>query len=232
MRAKDVMSTEVISIMADATVFEAAERMVNAGISAMPVVGSNGDVVGILSEADLIRRAEIGTAPQKSWLARLLADDYTTASSFVHSHARHVRDVMTKKVITVELDADLSDVANLMEKHAVKRVPVVRNGILVGIVSRANLLQALLSCEPADDLSRHPADEQLRREVLEAVRKRPWSSAGLINVVVSGGVVHLWGYVANDAVFQAYRVAAENVPGVKSVKNHMRTTPASVHMGV
>ena len=231
MRAKDVMSTEVISIMADATVFEAAERMVNAGISAMPVVGSNGDVVGILSEADLIRRAEIGTAPQKSWLARLLADDYTTASSFVHSHARHVRDVMTKKVVTVEVDADLSEVANLMAKHSIKRVPVVRNGILVGIVSRANLLQALLSSEPADDLSRHP-DDQLRRAVLEAVSKRPWSSAGLTNVVVSGGVVHLWGYVANDAIFQAYRVAAENVPGVKSVKNHMRTTPASAHMGV
>ena len=231
MRAKDVMSNGVISIMADATVFEAAELLVGAQVSAVPVLDSTATIVGIVSEADLIRRAEIGTAPHKSWLLRMLADDFTTASEYVHSHSRRVKDVMTKAVITTTEDATLGEVAELMAKHNVKRIPVVRDGTLAGIVSRSNLLQALMWREPKTVESGQP-DEELRHQVLEAVQKHSWASSGLTNVFVSESVVHLWGYVPNVAIHKAYRVAAENVPGVRAVKNHMRTMPASVHMGV
>ena len=231
MRAKDVMSNGVISIMADATVFEAAELLVGAQVSAVPGLDSTATIVGIVSEADLIRRAEIGTAPHKSWLLRMLADDFTTASEYVHSHSRRVKDVMTKAVITTTEDATLGEVAELMAKHNVKRIPVVRDGTLAGIVSRSNLLQALMWREPKTVESCQP-DEELRHQVLEAVQKHSWASSGLTNVFVSESVVHLWGYVPNVAIHKAYRVAAENVPGVRVVKNHMRTMPASVHMGV
>lgn len=231
MRAKDVMTTGVVSVMADATVFDAAEILTSEHISALPVVDDKGKVVGIVSEADLIRRAEIGTTPHKSWLHRWLDDDVTKAAEYVRSHSRRVRDVMTKTVVTVDEDATLGEIAALMAKHDIKRVPVVQDGVLVGIVSRANLLQALMSREPVVDVS-PPSDRQLRRDVAEAVSKHGWSSAWPTNIVVSAGVVHLWGFVQSEAVRNAYRVAAENVPGVKSVKNHMRAIPPSVNMGV
>ncbi|HEY6982478.1 CBS domain-containing protein [Reyranella sp.] len=231
MRAKDVMSGGVMSVLADATVFDAAEILTGQHISAVPVVDDSGRVIGIVSEADLIRRAEIGTTPHKSWLQRLLADDATRAARYVRSHSRHVSDVMTKAVVTVEEEANLAEVAELMSKHGIKRVPVVRDGFMVGIVSRANLLQALMSREPESDELRS-TDARLRSDVLHAVEKKPWASTWPTNVVVSAGVVHLWGFVSSDAVRQAYRVAAENVPGVKLVRNHMRIVPASVSMGV
>ncbi|MFI4998863.1 MAG: BON domain-containing protein, partial [Reyranellales bacterium] len=125
----------------------------------------------------------------------------------------------------------LAQLAELMETHKVKRIPIVRDGVMVGVVSRANLLQALLSREPRDE-EVPTANEPLRRAVTDAVTKHGWSSAWPTNVVVNAGVVHLWGFVPSDAIRTAYRVAAENVPGVKGVKNHLRTVPASVNMGV
>jgi len=231
MRARDVMSVGVVTVLADATVFEAADILVNAQVSAVPVIEETGKLVGILSEADLIRRTEIGTSPHTSWLKRLLSDDVTKAMAFVHSHSRSVRDVMTKNVITVDDEAPLGEVAELMFKNNIKRVPVMCGETMVGVLSRANLLQALMSREPPADQPR-PSDEELRREVTKAVDTQPWCSAWPTNVVVSSGVVHIWGFTHSDAVRKAYRVAAENVPGVKKVKNHMRMVPSSVNMGV
>jgi CBS domain-containing protein len=225
------MTPDVLSISEEATVFDAAELLVGSGVSAMPVVDGAGRVVGILSEADLIRRAEIGTEPRRSWLARIFSDDVASATEYVALHSRRVRDVMSKPVITVQEDDTLGQVADLMAKHRVKRLPVVRDDIVVGIVSRANLLQALLSRDPGPDVS-HPSDEQMRRDVERTVRQKPWTSPWPINIVVNAGVVHLWGFVSSEAAADAYRVAAENVPGVKKVKNHLRRMPASVGMGV
>jgi CBS domain-containing protein len=227
MRAKDVMSRGVISVMADATVFDVAEILTGEHISALTVVDDRGRLIGIVSEADLIRRAEIGTTPRKSWLHRLFDDDAVRAAQYVRSHSRHVKDLMTKVVITVEEDAALAEIAELMSKNGIKRVPVVRDGFMIGIVSRANLLQALLSREPASDGSQL-TDAQLRRDVSDAIEKQPWASAWPTNVLVSAGIVHLWGFVPNDVVRKAYRVTAENIRGVKAVKNHMRTVPAAI----
>lgn len=231
MRAADVMTPCVISIAASSTVFEAAEILVSLHFSALPVVGGSGEIVGIVSEADLMRRPEIGTTPRHSWLARMLANSAESATEYVTFHSRRVADVMTKKVISVQHDATLSEIAETMARHNVKRVPVLRDNRVVGIVSRANLLQALMSREPSRDAA-GASDEDLRRKVVAAVDKKPWTSAWPTNVVVNSGVVHLWGFVPSKAVLSAYRVAAENVPGVRKVKNHMRPVPSSVNMGV
>lgn len=231
MRAAEVMSPGILTISADASVFDAAELLVGAGVSALPVVDGTGRIVGIVSEADLMRRAEIGTEPRKSWLQRFFADDATTAAEYVSFHARRVTDVMTKPVVTVREDTPLGEVADLMAKHKVKRVPVLRGDVAVGVVSRSNLLQALLSREPEATASRS-SDDEIRREVETVVAKQPWSSPWPTNIVVNAGVVHLWGMVPSDAASSAYRVAAENVPGVKKVKNHMRRVPAAVGMGI
>lgn len=231
MRAKDVMSDGVMSILADATVFEAAELLVSARVSAMPVVDEQDQLVGILSEADLMRRAEIGTTPHSGWLQRLLSDDAKRARDYVHSHSQRVRDVMTRNVITVDADAKLGEVAERMLEHNIKRLPVVEEGRVVGIVSRSDLLQALMSREPKAPVEQR-SDEQIRRDVTGALAKQPWSSAWPTNVLVSSGVVHLWGFVQSEVTRKAYRVAAENVAGVKSVKNHLRPVPSSVNMGV
>lgn len=227
MRARDIMSSGVMSVMADATVFDVAEILTSEHISALPVVDDQGRVIGIVSEADLIRRAEIGTTPHKSWLHRLFDDDAVRAAQYVRSHSRHVKDVMTKAVITVAETTTLAEIAELMSKHGIKRIPVVRNDFMVGIVSRTNLLQALISREPGSDESLL-TDEQLRRDVSDAIGKQPWTSAWPTNVLVSAGVVHLWGFIPNEIVRKAYSVTAENVRGVKTIKNHMRTVPAAV----
>lgn len=231
MRAAQVMSPDVLSIPADATVFDAAEALVGAGVSAMPVVDGTGRMLGIVSEADLMRRAEIGTEPHKSWLQRMFSDDVTAAKEYVGLHARRVTDVMTSTVVTVDEDDTLGHVADLMARHKVKRVPVLSGTRVVGIVSRANLLRALLSRETEPSASGR-SDEQIRRDVEAAVAGQPWTSPWPVNIVVNSGVVHFWGFVQSEAALEAYRVAAENVEGVGKVKNHMRRIPSSVNMGI
>lgn len=231
MRAAQVMTPDVLSISSEATVFEAAELLVGLGVSAMPVVDKTGKMVGIVSEADLMRRAEIGTEPAKSWLQRVFSEEVSAAKEYVTLHARRVTDVMSRHVISVQEDDTLGHVAAMMARHKVKRVPVLRGDDIVGIVSRANLLQALLSWDP--QAARTPVtDDQIRRDVEAAVGKQSWTSPWPTNIVVNAGVVHLWGFVGSDAASDAYRVAAENVAGVRKVKNHMRRIPAAVGMGV
>ena len=230
MRAKQVMSRLVHTVSADASVYDAAQVLLNAGISAAPVVDADGSMIGIVSEADLMYRAEIGTVPSKSWLQRLLADNVMLARDYIRSHAHRVADVMTKDVVTADEATPLGDIAALMQRHRLKRVPILRDGKIVGIVSRANLLQGLLAREPlpSEDVA---ADEMLRTSVTAQLAHHGWTSNLPTNVVAENGTVHLWGYVNNGAVRDAYRIAAENVRGVKRVENHMDILPPEVRFG-
>ena len=231
MRAKDIMTESIVCVNVKETVFDAAELLLGAGVSAAPVVNDQGNVLGIVSEADLIHRAELETSPRKSWLLRLLDSEASVARDYVTSNARNVADVMTREVVTASDEATLGELVELIEKHRVKRIPIVRDNKLVGIVSRANILGALLSREP-DSVAGLPDDKKLRQAVAEAFDKQAWKSRWPVNVVVSDGVVHLWGFVGGEDVRKAYRVAAENVPGVKKVRSHLRSIPATVGMGV
>ena len=230
MRANMLMTRSVVTVAADASVYDAAMVLLNAGISAAPVVDAGGKMIGIISEADLMHRPEIGTLPKKSWLERLLADDAVLAKDFIRSHAHRVADVMTRDVVTAGPRATVPEIAALMQRHKVRRIPIVDGGKIVGIVSRANLLQGLLVREPHD--AEAPANETLRTAVLGALGKHGWASSRTTNVVAENGVVHLWGCVDSADARKAYQVAAENVHGVQRVKNHMMVIPPEVHFGL
>jgi CBS domain-containing protein len=238
MRAKDVMSDGVMSVSADATVFEAASLLVNAEVSAMPVVDEDGAMIGIVSEADLLDRGAADGSIHRNGLLKQLADQITSAGAFVHANSQHVTDVMTKPVVCVEEDAPLCDIVRLMLDTGIKRVPVRRGSTVVGIVSRVDLVRALISHQSgnqASEVAGFPmhADDQLRRDIESAVRGRTWSLAKQADVVVQDGVAHLWGVVPSDLVRQAYRIAAENVPGVKAVQSHMHVVPPpAVRLGL
>jgi CBS domain-containing protein len=218
MRAKDVMSDGVMSIDVSATVLEAARLLVNARVSAMPVVDDQGSMVGILSEADLIRHTG-GMAPTE------LTDNERAAQAMAEAKACAVADVMTKDVVTAGEESTLREIADLFLKHGIKRVPILRGRSVVGIVSRVDLLQALISLGP-DAYAHKPADartgdDALRATVMAALQRQNWSQARRSDVVVSRGVVHLWGTVANDSMRSACVEAVRRVPGVSSVENHM-----------
>ena len=231
MRAKDVMSDGVMSIAADATVYEAIELLVNTRVSAMPVLDDAGIMIGIVSEADLIKYAAFASNPVASGLEQQLSDSGIADAAYKHLRSHKVTHVMTTKVAAVDENASLGEVATLMRQHGVKRLPVLRGKSVVGIVSRVNLLQALISRRAPGDLSKpagnvvRPADEQLRLEVIAAVQGKSWSVARRTDVVVNGSVVHIWGVVPSNAVREAYRAAAATVHGVKAVETHMHIVP-------
>jgi len=227
MRARQVMTRPVVTIPADATVYAAAEILLGSRISGAPVVDADGTMVGIVSEIDLMSRPEIGTVPSKSLIQRLLGDEEIRARDYIRSHSHHVADVMTRDVVTAAENADLREIARLMQRHRVRRIPIVRDGKLVGIVSRASLLQGLLSREPFP-VEGEISDERIRDGVSSELEKQGWARRADASVVVDHGVVHLWGHVEGAPMKEAMTIAAENVPGVRRVVNNLAIMPASV----
>jgi CBS domain-containing protein len=226
MYAMKVMTRPVVTVPADATVWAAADILLGARISAAPVVDADGRMIGIVSEADLMSRPETGTVPGRSWLQRLLADESVLARDYMRSHSHHVADVMTRRVVAAEERTELKEIANLMQRHNIKRLPVLRDGKVVGIVSRANLLQGLLARElrPAEGTAQ---DGDVRARVCGELDRHSWGS-GVSNVVVENGVVHLWGHASSESAKEAVRVAVESVAGVKRVTNKIVVLPVEV----
>ncbi|WP_435099456.1 CBS domain-containing protein [Arhodomonas sp. AD133] len=225
MKAEDVMVTEVVSVTADTPVEEIARLMMKHAVSGLPVTDEQGGVVGIVSEGDLIRRPEIGTdegSRRAGWLS-LFTDAEAQSRAFVRSHGRRADDVMTRDVVSVDEDTPLIEVARLLEKHHIKRVPVTRSGQLVGIVSRANLVQALAAVERyAPEL---PADDRdLRVRVLEALHAAGVRTS-FLNIVVHGGEVEVWGAAESDTQRDAVRVAVENIVPPERVTLHIGLLP-------
>jgi CBS domain-containing protein len=227
MHARQVMTKPVVTVPADATVYAAAEILLGSGISGAPVVDADGRMIGIVSEADLMHRPEIGTIPARSWLQRLLGDSTVLARAYVRSHSHHVADVMTRDVVTADEHTPLGDIAGLMQRHRVRRIPIVRDGKVVGIVSRANLLQGLLSREPFPTEG-PDSDETLRTRVEGELSRHSWASGTTTNVVVDKAVVHLWGHVRSVPLKDAIGIAAENVPGIRRVVNNLAVLPPEV----
>jgi len=221
MKASDVMVSKVITVGPQATVQEIATILLTNRISGVPVVDERGALVGIVSEGDLMRRVEAGTERHYSWWLKLVSDRETLARDFVKSHAAKAADVMTKKVITASPDLPLGDLASLLEKHRIKRVPIVQNGRLVGIVSRANLLQALAAMRRDIPAEAKVEDATLREKILSEFRSNLDISVSQINVIVHDGTVELWGQADSADEKDAIRVAAESVPGVRSVADYI-----------
>jgi CBS domain-containing protein len=219
MRAHQIMTRSVITIAPDATVLEAAKTRLQHHISGLPVVDAAGQLVGIVSEGDFIRRSEIGTQRKRGRWLKFLLGAGLTATDYVHEHGRKVSEVMTADPITVAEDATLEQIVTSMETNGVKRLPVLRESKLVGIVSRANLLQAVASLareipDPTAD------DDHIRSRIVAAIEKNDWSPFGL-NVIVRDGIVHLSGVITNESSRQAAMVATENIAGVRKVRDHL-----------
>jgi CBS domain-containing protein len=220
MKIRDIMSTRVISIAPDASVLEAIRLMLQNHISGLPVIDSSGAVVGVVTEGDFLRRGETGTERKRPrWLEFLLGPG-RLADEYVKTHARQVNNVMTREVVTIAEDAGLDEAVDIMERRRIKRLPVVRGGQVVGIVSRANLLHALVSlaaAAPPPTL----ADTAIREALLTQFARQTWAPAALVDPVVKDGVVELWGTITEEAQREALKVCAENIPGVKSVVSHL-----------
>jgi CBS domain-containing protein len=225
MKAADVMVRRVITVDPDASVQQVASVLLKNRISAVPVVGEDGALLGIVSEGDLMRRPEAGTERRRSWWLAFFATNETLAAEFAKSHARRASDVMTRTVVTATPDTPLSEIADLLERNGIKRVPVVKRRKLVGIVSRANLLQALASIGKARTKKTVTDDAAVRDKVIANLEAQPWATSSLINVIVHQGAVELWGVVDSQEVKKAVRVAAEATPGVRAVNDNLMIRP-------
>ena len=219
MRAYQIMTPRLTTVRVDTPIAKAAELMLEKRVSGLPVVDAKGHLVGIVSEGDFLRRGEIGTRHRRSGWLEFFVGPGKLASEFVKEEGRTVGDVMTRDPVTIAEDATLEDIVQIMEQKGIKRLPVLRNRDLIGIVTRANLLQAVANL--ARDASQPSTDDDtLRKEILNAIESQPWSPMGL-NAVVRDGIVDLSGVITDDRQRNAVVVAAKNVPGVKAVHDHM-----------
>jgi CBS domain-containing protein len=234
MRAVDVMTTNVITVEPDTPVQEIAKLLSEKSISGVPVVGADGRLLGIVSEGDLLHRVETGTerrpdrrtGRRRSWWLDTVAADEELARDYVKSHGRTANDVMTREVISVAETTELADIANLLETKRIKRVPVVRDGKLVGIVSRANLVRALAAAGPRLTADTAADDRTIRQKLLAELRGQEWVHTWAADILVRDAIVHIW--ISDDRPEQegrALRVAAENIPGVRGVEEHIVPAP-------
>jgi len=234
MRAMDVMTTNVVTVGPETPVQEVAKILSERSISGVPVVDAANRLVGIVSEGDLLHRVETGTerrpdrrtGRRRSWWLDTIGADEELARDYVKSHGRTARDVMTSEVTFVSDTTELGEIANILESKRIKRVPVVRDGRLVGIVSRANLVRALAAAGPrlSDEIATD--DRTIRQKLLTELRGQDWVHTWAADIIVRDGVVHLW--VTDDRPEQerhALRVAAENIPGVRGVEEHLVPAP-------
>ena len=219
MRAVDIMTKSVITANPEMTVRIAAGTMVFAGISGMPVIDADGKLVGMVTEGDLMRREEIGTGKRQSWWLESLASTSDLANMYVKENATKVKDVMSTDVVTITEDCTVAEIAELLEGRRIKRVPVVRDGKLVGVVSRANLIRALVTVVPKRPAPTEGDDAGLREAILLAMTGHRWALPPE-NVIVKDATAHLWATARSDEEQKAIRVAAECVPGVKEVVMH------------
>jgi CBS domain-containing protein len=227
MNASDVMVSRVITVKPDDTVQDVAALLLVNQISAAPVLDGSGDLVGIISEGDLLRRCEGDSDHGRPWWLKLLVGRMSLAAEFVKQHGTKVADIMTREVVCAEPDTPVVDIANMLESHRIKRVPIVRDGKIVGIVSRANLIQALAVCRNRS-LESHPtSDAELRTTLISRLKAEPWVRPSLINVTVTDGTVDLWGIVDSPVEKQALRIAIEDTPRVKGVNDHVLVRSAS-----
>lgn len=220
MKAADIMTVGAATVRPDATVGEAARIMLQYRISGLPVVDESGSLVGIITEGDFLRRAETGTERRRPrWLEVLLGPG-RLAAEYAHTHGQRVDEVMTRDVVTVTVDTPVEDIVGLMERHGIKRLPVVDGGKVVGIVSRANLLRMLARlAEQAPPVSAD--DREIRERIMAELDRLEWAPRAAISIAVDKGVVHLWGTTFDERERQALRVVAENVPGVRRVEDHL-----------
>lgn len=219
MEARQVMTSPILTISPGATVRQAIELMLEKRVSGLPVVDEIGQLVGLISEGDLLHRSELGTEKHRSKWIDFLIGPGRSADDYVHSHSRRVADVMTTDVATVEETTPLEEVVKLMEKRRIKRVPVIRDGGVAGIVTRSDLLRAFLKASAAREAA--VSDDDIRQNIYDTIEREGWAPAGSVHVKVADGHVTLAGTIFDERERDAIRVCAENQPGVTGVTDDM-----------
>jgi CBS domain-containing protein len=233
MHAKDVMTRDVVSVRPETHVAEIARLLTQKKISGVPVLDGGQSLVGMVTEVDLTSRPECGTEyPRHSWLGRLLTSPDQSAAEYTKTHGLHAADVMTSPAITVAADTPLDQVAKLLDERHIRRVPVVRDGKVLGIVSRADLLDELAISHGGNNSVADTDDQKIHQQLMEALKDEPWANLAYGNIVVDAGTVHLFGMVDSDAMIKAFEVAAERVPGVKSVVNHLTRIDPRIYLAL
>jgi CBS domain-containing protein len=222
MKAMDVMVRDVVTVKPDDDVALAVRLLAEHDVSALPVVDDDDNVIGVISEADLLHREEIGTEKQRPWWLEAVTPASTLAGEFAKSHGRRVEEIMSSNIVSASEDTPLGEIATLLERHRIKRLPILRAGKLVGIVSRSNLIQALASSQVQTGAgSGTSSDRKLRLELLDRLDHQSWTDFGERNIIVSGGIVHLWGLVGSADEHKALLALAEGLPGVVGVSDEM-----------
>jgi CBS domain-containing protein len=223
MRAVDLMTKDVLAFAPDDSVREIAAQLAGRGISGAPVVDDTGAVVGMVSEGDLLRRTELGTELRRSWWMDLLADNRALAQDFARTHGRLAHDVMTREVISISENTPIAAIANLMERHRIKRLPVLRDGRLVGIVSRADIIRCLSQGEPPAAVAtggQEAFNAQVHARVMHALSKAGWAARPTLEVaVVENGMVEISGTVSSAEEKRGIEILVEEVPGVTAVRD-------------
>ncbi|KRB30254.1 CBS domain-containing protein [Mesorhizobium sp. Root172] len=220
MQVRAVMTSSVVGIEPSASIVDAARLMLSRKISGLPVIRSDGTLVGIISEGDFLRRGELGTKRKRARWLEFLVSPGKVADEYVHANGRRVAEVMSNGVVTTTREASLEDVVELMTRHHIKRLPVVEDGKVVGIIARSDLLRALLRVLPTPG-STDVGDEQIRQNILAELAGQTWARNSLIHVNVAKGVAELSGPIFDERERKAALVAAENIAGVKAVTDHL-----------
>ena len=218
MHISGIMTTNTVTVHEETPVVAAVKIMLEHNISGLPVLNSSGQLVGMLTEGDLLRRSELGTEQARHGLAAFFTSQTMRAHDYLQSHARYVRDVMTSDPITIGTKDTLADAVDLMLRHKVKRLPVIRQGRLVGIISRKDILKAYAH-EVAGESSL--SDVEISRKLMIEMTAQPWAPREMVSFLVTNGVVEFNGMLTNDRLRDALRVMAEAIPGVRGVKDHM-----------
>lgn len=225
MKARELMSTALRVVPPEMPVAALAELLSTQGISAVPVVDKDGRPLGIVTEGDLIRRLADEKPGPLGWFLGQFRNPERLAGRFMKAHGATARDVMTTDLVTVEEDASAEEIARLMEQHRIKRVPVVRDGKIVGIVSRADLLRAILRPQTAEQSAISADDRAILRAVIAAMREQPWVDTFWTYASVRDGVVSFYGFARSDRVREGLRTLAQEIPGVKGVEDHTEPMP-------
>jgi len=220
MQARDIMTPRVVTIRSDATIAEAIRLMLQNRISGLPVVDSAGNLVGVVTEGDFLRRAESATEKRRARWVEFILGPGRLAAEYTHTHGRKVSEVMSDKPVTVDEYTPVTKVVGIMEQRRIKRVPVVRGNKLVGIISRANLLH-ILGRLAGEAKPTSQSDSDIRTKILAELAKQPWAPTAGLNVIVRDGIVELKGAIFDERERAALKVAAENVPGVKAVRDQL-----------
>ena len=231
MLAKDVMTPNVVTIAPSLAIEEIAQLLLSCNISGVPVVDAEDRLIGLVSEGDLLRRLEDGTERHRSWWLNLLTGPEERAREFVKTHGRRAEDVMTREVMTVTADTPVGEIAQILERRRIKRVPVVEDGKIVGIVSRANLLHCLATYKDRISITPTPDDRAIREQVQALVAKEDWITHGSLNALVADGVAELWGWVDSEDERKALLTAVGELDGVKEVVDHLGSVAPYLRSG-